>query len=71
MSGKTLSTLLLAAAVVFATLAAVTLIPFSTSMISDLGYHALCPFAPWSTFALLLFGGAAWILRRYLDSNPR
>ena len=66
-----LSAVLFAAALIFAALAAATLIPFSSSMISDLGYHARCSYAPWSTLALILLGGGAWVVRRYLDSNPR
>jgi hypothetical protein len=64
-----LSAVLFAVAVVFAVLAAATLIPFSSSMISDLGYHALCSYAPWSTLVLLLLGGGAWVVRGYLEGD--
>lgn len=71
MSKGTIGTLLLSGAVLFAVSGAVTLIPYHATMISDLGYYTLCPFAPWSTLVLLAFAGACWILRRYVDSNPR
>jgi len=62
------SLLLLVIAVVFLALAVATLVPFSSSAISDLGYHALCPFAPWSTLVLLLGGGISLALRRHLSA---
>lgn len=71
MSRQAQSTLLLAIAIVFAALAAATLLPHSSSMISDLGYYTLCPFAPWSTLALLLLAGVSWVLRRYVQSQPK
>lgn len=64
------SNLLLAVAILFAALAAATLLPHSSSMISDLGYYTLCPFAPWSTLALLLLAGVSWVLRRYVQGQP-
>jgi hypothetical protein len=70
MSRATLSFLFLAIAILFVALAAATLLPFSSSMISDLGYYTLCPFAPWSTLALLLLAGVSWMLRRYIDGQP-
>lgn len=70
MSQQTLSSLLLAAAILFMALAAATLVPFSTPMISDLGYHTLCPFAPWSTLTLLFVAGLAWVVRRHIDAQP-
>jgi hypothetical protein len=70
MSRQTLSSVLLAVAILLAALAAATLVPFSSSMISDLGYYTLCPFAPWSTLALLLLAGISWVLRRYIDTQP-
>jgi hypothetical protein len=69
MSQQTTGSLLLAIAILFAALAAATLLPYSASMINDLGYRSLCPFAPWSTLALLLFAGVSWVLRQYL--NPK
>jgi len=65
------SNLFLAITILFAGLAAATLLPYSSSMISDLGYYTLCPFAPWSTLALLLGAGVSWVLRRYVQSQPK
>jgi hypothetical protein len=65
---------LLAVAALIATLALVTLVPFSSSNIrSDLGYSTLCPFAPWSTLTLLAFAGLVWIVRMYVktQAGPR
>jgi hypothetical protein len=67
MSRQNLSFLLLASAVMFLALAIVTLLPFPSSTISDLGYHALCPFAPWSTLMLLFLGGLSWALHRHVN----
>jgi hypothetical protein len=69
MSRQNQSTLLLAIAILLGALAAATLVPYSSSMISDLGYYTLCPFAPWSTLALLLGAGVSWVLRRYIDGK--
>jgi hypothetical protein len=69
MSRQTLSFLFLAGAVVFLILAVATLMPFPTSMISDLGYYTLCPFAPWSTLMLLFLGGICWALRRHIGAQ--
>jgi hypothetical protein len=71
MSRKTLSTFLFAAAILFGLLALVTLVPHSNKMVSDLGYHTLCPFAPWSTLTLLFLGWLAWIVRGYIDSQEK
>lgn len=70
MSRTTISSLLFAAAILFVLLAAVTLVPYSTPMVSDLGYHTVCPFAPWSTLTLLFLGWLAWILRGYINQQP-
>ncbi len=69
MSRQTLSFLFLATAVVFAVMAAATVIPFPASMKSDLGYYTLCPFAPWSTLMLLLVAGISWILRGHINAK--
>lgn len=69
MSRQTLSFLFLASAVVFLALAIVTLLPFPSSTISDLGYHALCPFAPWSTLMLLLLAGISRALQRHIQAR--
>lgn len=70
MSRKTISALLLAAAILLALGAAVTLVPSSSLTISDLGYHTLCPFAPWSTLTLLFLAGLAWVVRQHIDRQP-
>ncbi len=49
----------------------VTLVPHSNKMVSDLGYHTLCPFAPWSTLTLLFLGWLAWIVRGYVNSQEK
>jgi hypothetical protein len=67
MPRKTVSSLLFAASIVSGILAAVTVAPFSTPMVSDLGYHTVCPFAPWSTLTLLFLGWLAWVLRGYIN----
>ena len=70
MSRKTLSFILLVGVIVPVVLAAATLIPHSSATISDLGYYTLCPFAPWSTLALLFLAGLCWVLRQYIASQP-
>jgi hypothetical protein len=70
MSRQTLSALLLAATILFLALAAATLLPSSAPVISDLGYATFCPFAPWSTFALLFFAGLGWVIRNHVKSQP-
>jgi len=69
MSGQQLSTLLLALALLSVVLAAVTLVPYPGPHLNDLGYHSLCPFAPYSTGSLLLVAGLAWLVRAYLNSQ--
>jgi hypothetical protein len=64
-----MSRLLLALAIVFAAMAISTLIPYSSLMINDFGYHSLCPFAPWSTLVLLFGGGLCWMFRRYISGQ--
>jgi hypothetical protein len=70
MSRQALSSLLLAGSVLLLILAAATLIPWSSLMISDLGYHTLCPFAPWSTLTLLFLAWLGRVLRRHIDAQP-
>ena len=65
MSRETLSSLLLAACGALVLGGFVTLIPHENSMVSDLGYHTLCPFAPWSTLTLLFLAGLCYVLRQY------
>jgi len=69
MPRQTLSLLLRAAAILLAVLAAATLVPFSNRMVSDLGYHTLCPFAPWSTLTLLFCAWLCWVMRGYLNAQ--
>jgi hypothetical protein len=66
---KNLSSLLFAVFVVFMVLALVTLIPYGSKMVSDLGYFTLCPFAPYSTLTLLFLGGVAWAVRQHLNAQ--
>ena len=70
MSGKTLSSVLLAAVILLVALALATVVPHSNPMISDLGYHTFCPFAPWSTLTLLLLAALGWVVRQYVNSQP-
>jgi biotin transporter BioY len=70
MSRQTLTATLLAGVIVFLVLAAATLVPSAAPKISDLGYSTFCPFAPWSTLALLFFAGLSWAIRRHVDSQP-
>jgi hypothetical protein len=69
MSSRTLSSLLFAATIVLGILALVTLVPFSNKMVSDLAYHTLCPFAPWSTLTLLFLSWLAWTVRGYINQQ--
>jgi hypothetical protein len=69
LSRKNLSSLLFMATVLLGILAGATLIPHSNHMISDLGYHTLCPFAPWSTLTLLFLGWLAWTVRSYINQQ--
>ena len=41
----------------------------SNPMVSVLGYHTLCPFAPWSTLTLLFLAGLAWVVRGYMKTQ--
>jgi hypothetical protein len=70
LSRQTLTALLLAGSIVFLTLALATLLPSTAPKISDLGYATFCPFAPWSTLALLFFAGLSWVIRQYVKSQP-
>jgi hypothetical protein len=63
---KPSGTILLGLAVLFIGLAVLTLLPFSAPRANDLSYVSLCPFAPWSTLALLLVAGLIWAIRQYL-----
>lgn len=50
--------------------AAVTLLPIPAPKANDLGYVSACPFAPWSTLALLVVAGLLWAVRQYLLVQP-
>lgn len=63
---KPSSTILLGLAVLFVGLAVLTLLPFTAPRANDLGYMSMCPFAPWSTLALLVVAGVIWAIRQYL-----
>ena len=69
MSRKSLSSLLLWLIVLLVASAAVTLLPHDSPHVNDMGYHSLCPFAPYSTGTLLFVAGLAWIVRAYLNSQ--
>jgi hypothetical protein len=69
MSRQNLSTLLLAAAIVLLLAALATLTPWDSKTVSDLGYHTLCPFAPWSTLTLLFFAWVGWAVRKHVNSQ--
>ena len=68
MSRQNLSTVLYTFAIMMLVAAAVTLAPHDSLQLSDLGYHTLCPFAPWSTVTLLFLAGLSWVIRRHIDS---
>lgn len=70
MSRQSLSSLLLAIAMLLGVLGLVTLLPHQGTLQSDLGYYTLCPFAPWSTLTLLVLGGLCWMVHRHIDSLP-
>ncbi len=71
MTKETSSSLLLAAVVLLVLGSCVTLIPWSSHTVSDLGYHTLCPFAPWSTLTLLFLAGLAWVIRGYANQQRK
>ena len=70
MSRKTLSSILLLLAVLLAFGALITVIPWTATAKSDLGYYTLCPFAPWSTLTLLFLAGLGWMVRKHIASLP-
>ncbi|HEV2688147.1 MAG TPA: hypothetical protein VGV35_06325 [Bryobacteraceae bacterium] len=65
MSDKTRNTVLLVLMVILVGLAVWTLLPSSAAKANDLGYYSMCPFAPWSSLALLMAAGAVWAIRQY------
>jgi hypothetical protein len=66
MSNESRNTVLLGLAAVFVAMAVVTMMPFAASKANDLGYNSLCPFAPWSSLALLAAAGVIGAVRQYL-----
>ena len=66
MAHNSRNTILLGLIVLFVGLAILTLLPFTAPRANDLGYMSMCPFAPWSTLALLLVAGVIWAIRQYL-----
>ena len=46
--------------------AVLTLLPLGGAKANDLGYVSACPFAPWSTLALLVVAGLVGAVRQYL-----
>jgi hypothetical protein len=63
---KPSNTVLFGLAILFVGLAILTLLPFTAPRANDLSYMSMCPFAPWSTLALLLIAGVIWAVRQYL-----
>jgi Mn2+/Fe2+ NRAMP family transporter len=70
MSREKLNQLLLVLVILLLVGAVATLVPFTNPMVSDMGYHTLCPFAPWSTLTLLFLAGVGWTVRRYVAALP-
>jgi hypothetical protein len=66
MPHKRRNAVMLAFVLAFAALAVWTLVPADAAKRNDLGYYSACPFAPWSTLALLIAGGLIWAVRQYL-----
>jgi hypothetical protein len=65
-SKHTRTTALLSLALLLVALAIWTALPLGASKTNDLGYYSACPFAPWSTLALLLVAGVLWAIRQYI-----
>ena len=66
MSRDQVANSLLGVAVLFVMAGLLTLIPFSAAKMNDLGYHSVCPFAPWSALGLLVVAGVVWVIRGYV-----
>jgi tryptophan-rich sensory protein len=56
---------------ILAALAVVPMLPWAASKTNDLAYYSLCPFAPWSTLALLLVAGVIWAIRQYFETRAQ
>jgi hypothetical protein len=69
-SRSTANQLLVVFGFLFVAGAAVALLPGSpTHLVNDLGYHSLCPLAPWSSLSLLVPAGICVLLRNYVLSR--
>ncbi|HYL35529.1 MAG TPA: hypothetical protein VEV17_06420 [Bryobacteraceae bacterium] len=66
MSKEIRNSLLLALVIILVGLAVWTLLPLPAPKANDLGYISACPFAPWSSLALLIAAGVVWAIRQYL-----
>jgi hypothetical protein len=66
MSRDQVANSLLGVALLFVMAGLLTLIPFSAAKMNDLGYHSMCPFAPWSSLGLLVVAGVVWVIRGYV-----
>jgi len=66
MSRDQVANTLFGISITVAIIALLTLMPFSAAKMNDLGYHSICPFAPWSTLALLFVAGVFWMIRGYV-----
>ena len=66
MSRDQVANALLGVIFLFAIGGLLTLIPFSAAKMNDLGYHSMCPFAPWSSLSLFVVGGVVWVIRGYV-----
>jgi hypothetical protein len=69
MTRQQLSALLFWSTILLVLLAAATLLPYNSKHLNDLGYHSLCPFAPYSSGGLLVAAGIPWIVRVYLSQQ--
>lgn len=66
MSRDQVANTLLGISITFVVIALLTLIPFSAAKMNDLGYHSICPFAPWSTLSLLFVAFLVHLVRGYV-----
>ena len=69
MATRNTNRILVGVTYLFLALALVTLIPYSSTKTNDFGYRSLCPFAPWSTLALLFGAGLTQAIRKYVATQ--
>jgi hypothetical protein len=69
MSRQTVSLILLLLAAALALAGLATVIPWQGKMVSDLGYYTFCPFAPYSTGAMLILAWLAWTVRKHMTKQ--